>query len=73
MNAKKFIDEAISLPVEERVFIIDSLLRTLNQPEPDIDDEWGMIAQKRLEEMRSGKVKPIPGKEVFRKIRERFE
>jgi len=69
---EKLIDEALSLPVEERAIVIDVLLKSLNMPDPDIDKKWIEIAQRRLEELRSGKVKPIPGKEVFNKIHERF-
>ena len=70
---KEIIQEAESLPVEERVMVIDSLLRSLNPPSVEIDREWAEIAKRRLAELRSGSVKPIPGNEVFAKIRERFE
>jgi hypothetical protein len=39
----------------------------------EIDREWAEVAKRRLAELRSGSVKPIPGNEVFAKIRERFE
>jgi len=56
---KQIIQEAESLPVEEtRV---------------EIDREWVKVAKRRLAELRSGVAKPIPGEEVFGKIRERFE
>ena len=70
---KKIIQEAESLPVEERAVVIDSLLRSLNPPSIEIDREWVKVAKRRLAELRSGAVKPIPGNEVFAKIRERFE
>ncbi len=70
---KEIIQEAESLPVEERVMVIDSLLRSLNPPSIEIDREWMKVAKRRLAELRSGAVKPIPGNEVFAKIRERFE
>jgi len=70
---KEIIQEAESLPVEERAIIIDSLLRSLNPPSAEIDKEWVMIAKRRLSELRSGSIKAIPGNEVFTKIRERFE
>jgi len=70
---KEIIEEAESLPVEERAIVIDSLLRSLNPPSVEIDREWAKIAKRRLAELRSGNVKPIPGNEVLAKIRERFE
>ena len=69
---QKIIDEALSLPVEERAFIADSLLKSLNRPDPEIDKKWIEVAKRRLEEIRTGKVKPIPGDEVFAKIQKRF-
>ena len=73
MNTNELINEAVSLPVEKRVLIVDSLLQSLNQPNSEIDKKWNKIAQKRLMEMRSGKIKPISGEQVFKKIWEKFE
>jgi len=69
---KEIIQEAESLPVEERAMVIDSLLRSLNPPSAEIDREWLSVAKRRLAELRSGSVKPNPGNEVFSKIRKRF-
>jgi len=71
-KTKRLIEEALSLPVEERAIIADSLLRSLNMPDKIIDAKWAEAARKRLEEIRSGKVKPIPGEEVFAEILGRF-
>ena len=73
MNTKELIDEAVSLPIEKRVLVVDSLLQSLNQPESEIDKKWNEVAQKRLMEMRSGKIEPIPGEQVFKKIWNKFE
>ena len=73
MNTKKLIDEAVSLPVEERALIVDSLLRSLNPSESEIDKKWAAIAKRRLAELRSGSVKTVPGEEVFEKIWKRFD
>ncbi|MFA7173526.1 MAG: addiction module protein [Kiritimatiellia bacterium] len=59
------IDEAKQLPVEQRAMVIDSLLRTLNRPDSHVDRQWADVAKRRLDELRSGKVKPVPGDEVF--------
>ena len=72
MKIKRLIEEALSLPVEERAVIADSLLRSLNVPNPDIDAKWAEVAKKRLQELRSGKVKPIPGEEVFSEVTNRL-
>ena len=68
----EIIHEAESLPVEDRTLVVDSLLRSLNPPDPEIDKKWAAVARKRLDELRSGRVTPIPGEEVFAKIRKRF-
>ena len=73
MNTKKLIDEAVALPVEERALVVDSLLRSLNQPESEIDEKWIVVARKRLAEMRSGSVEVVPGEKVFDKIWKRFD
>jgi putative addiction module component (TIGR02574 family) len=68
MKTKDLIAEAISLPIEERARIVDSLLKSLNSPEEAIDQKWAATAKERLKEIRSGKVETIPGDEVFAKI-----
>ena len=71
-NTAEIIQEAESLPVEERTLVVESLLRSLNPPDPETDKKWAAVAKRRLEELRSGRVKPVPGEEVFAKIRQRF-
>jgi len=70
---KEIIQEAASLPIEERAMVVDSLLKTLNPPDANIEKEWIKVAKKRLAELRSGRMKAVPGDEVFSKIRQRFE
>ena len=73
MNTKELIDEVVSLPVEERAAVVDSLLQSLNQPETEIDKEWAIVAQRRLSELREGTVKGVPAEQVFERIRQRFD
>lgn len=72
METKNLIDEVISLPVEERIFIADSILRSLNPVTSEVEQKWIKIAKKRFEELKSGKIKAIPGDEVFNKIWQKF-
>ncbi|MFC1777602.1 addiction module protein [Pseudomonadota bacterium] len=37
-----------------------------------MDKEWASVANRRLIEMRSGKVQQVPGEEVFERVRNRF-
>ena len=72
MNTKELIEEVISLPVEDRALVADSVLKSLNKPDNDIDKNWASVSKRRLEELRSGDVKAVPGDEVFARVWERF-
>lgn len=62
----------MSLPVEVRTLLVNKLLESLNPPDKEIDELWAKEAEKRVEDIRTGKVKTIPGEEVFKKIREKI-
>ena len=68
----EIIHEVESFPVEERTFIFDSLLRILNPPDREIDRKWAVVAKSRLDDLRSGRVRAIPGEEVFAKVSRQF-
>lgn len=72
MKTDDLINEVTSLPVEERVMVADLILRSLNPPDSDIDQKWAIAANRRLAELRSGQVQPIPGDEAFGRIWKRF-
>jgi putative addiction module component (TIGR02574 family) len=72
MTIKKIIEDALSLPVEERALLADSLLRSLNMPDAGIDAKWTEVAKRRFQDLRSGKVKPVPGEVVFDRALKRF-
>lgn len=72
MKTQDLIEEAQSLPIEERVRVVDSLLRSLNPPESEIDRQWAAVAQQRLAELESGAVEAVPGDTVFQKIRDKY-
>ena len=72
-SAMRLIDEASLLPVEERIFVVDSLLRTLNSVNDEIGAAWVAVAERRREELRSGRVQGIPAEEVFEEARRLVE
>ena len=71
-GTREIIQEAAALPVEERVIVIDSLLRSLNVPDAETDSQWVALAQSRLAQLRSGQVRAVLGDKVFSRIKERF-
>jgi len=64
--------EAISLPVDMRTQLVDKLLQSLHPIQKEIDELWAIEAEKRVQELRTGKTTSIPGEDVFRKIGERL-
>ena len=68
VKTQELFDEAVSLPVEIRVELVDKLLRSLHPVQKEIDELWAAEAEKRVEEIKSGKVKTVLGDEVFKKI-----
>jgi len=68
IKSAELFDEAVSLPVEIRTQLVDKLLRSLHPVQKEIDKLWTAEAEKRVEEIKSGKAKTIPGDEVFKKV-----
>ena len=70
--AKKVFDDALSLPAEARVGLVEKLLTSLNLPtQPEIDRLWAEEAEKRIARIDKGEVKLVPGKRVFSVIRKK--
>jgi putative addiction module component (TIGR02574 family) len=71
--AKKFADEALLLPREDRAELVEKLLQSLNVPtQKQIDRLWAKEAEKRVKEYEQGKIKAIDGEQVFKEIRDRL-
>ena len=72
--SEKLLQEVLSLPSHLRTELIDKLIESLNIPiQKDIDELWAEEVEKRISDINSGKVKSIPGEEVFEEIRNRFK
>jgi putative addiction module component (TIGR02574 family) len=69
----KVIEEALSLPADARLNLIEKLLLSLNLPiDEEIDRMWAEEAEHRISQIEEGKVKLVPGDEVFKKIRKKY-
>jgi hypothetical protein len=71
MTTRELLELALSLPVEERLLLADSILKSVNAPDSLIDVSWVEEAKRRLAELRSGKVRSIPARSVLDAIYER--
>ena len=56
----------VLLPVEDRTYLAEQLLASLD--ESDLEQQWASEAKRRRDDIRSGRVKPIPAEEVYRRI-----
>lgn len=70
----RVIEEALSLPTDIRLSLIEKLLMSLNRP---VDEEnnllWADEAQRRIAQLEEGNAKLVSGEEVFAKIRGKQE
>ncbi len=72
LKTEDLIQAAVSLPVELRARLVDELLKSLNPAQAEIDELWAAEAERRVDEIESGKVQPVPGEQVFRELRKRL-
>ena len=72
MKNNHLFEEAVTLPVEMRAELMEKLLLSFHPTKKNIDKMWGMEAEKRVKEIKNGKVKVIPGDEVFKKVHKRL-
>jgi putative addiction module component (TIGR02574 family) len=66
----RVFEDALSLPADERLHLVERLLTSLNLPvDKEIDRLWAEEAQRRVAQIESGQVKLVPGEDVFARIR----
>ncbi len=71
--ARKFMKEALLLPLEDRAELVEQLLQSLNIPtQEEIDRLWIEEAEKRVREYEEGKIKSLDGEQVLREIRNKY-
>ena len=66
----ELLKKALALPPEARAALADSLLESLDEEPLDegVEAAWSEEIKRRIEEIDSGKVKPIPWEEARRQI-----
>lgn len=70
MTVDQITKEALSLPADVRALLADRLVESLDPAEEGpLRAVWAAEASRRLEEIRSGKVKAIAGPEGIERVR----
>jgi putative addiction module component (TIGR02574 family) len=71
---EEILRAALELPPLTRAMLADHLLQSLDVPEQkEIDDAWAAEAERRMEEIREGKVETIDGELVIKELKSRFK
>jgi len=61
--------QARKLSPSERLRLVDEILASLDEPDPNIDRLWAKEAEDRLAAYRRGEIKAIPLEQVLAKYR----
>lgn len=72
--ADKVFNDALSLPSDVRMSLVDKLLTSLNKPtHTDIDLLWAEEAERSVFQIDQGDAALISGDEVFANIRRKYQ
>ena len=68
--------EALSLPSKDRAVLTRALIQSFDEApveDPaDVEQAWHDEVNRRVEEIKSGRVKGVPAEEVFAKLRAKY-
>jgi len=70
ITVEQIVEEALALPSEARALLADRLVESLDPAEDGyLRQLWVKEAQRRIEEVRSGRVTPVSGEAAFSQVR----
>jgi putative addiction module component (TIGR02574 family) len=69
-TTEQLLSDAMALPEDDRLQLVEALIASL-QPthRPPFDESWRDVIERRSEELRTGKVKPLSWPEVKQQAR----
>jgi putative addiction module component (TIGR02574 family) len=69
-ETSEVLAKAMQLSSHQRGLLIDRLVESLDDEaaDPDAEEAWAEEIKRRIDDIRSGKVKLIPGEEVLREL-----
>ncbi|NOX89393.1 MAG: addiction module protein [Calditrichaeota bacterium] len=66
MSTKEILEKALRLKPEDRLMLVEGLIKSLDEPDKKLDDIWAEEAEKRLRAYREGRLEGIPMEEIFK-------
>lgn len=66
MESQEILEQALQLRPAERFILVEGLLRSLEEPNKQLDTIWADEAEKRLKAYRAGRMQTIPMEDIFR-------
>ena len=73
MTVEQITSEVLALPDEARARLADRLVESLDPADESyLHKVWADEARRRLDEVRSGRVKTIPGDEALAQVRRKL-
>ena len=64
-TSESLLMKALVLNPQDRFLLVDELVRSLDEPNKEIDAIWADEAEKRLRAHREGKTQGVPFNDVF--------
>lgn len=73
-QASEILEKALALSTEERGLLIDRLVESLDEgtAEEGVEAAWDEEIKRRIDDIRKGRVKTIPGEQVLCEMAEEF-
>ncbi len=66
MNTKELLEQALKLKPQERLILVEGLIKSLDEPDKKLDELWAEEVEKRLKAYREGRLEGIPMDDIFR-------
>lgn len=66
MSTKELFDEAMKLKPEDRFSLVEGLIKSLDEPDKNLDLIWAEESERRLKAYREGALQGIPLEAIFK-------
>jgi putative addiction module component (TIGR02574 family) len=73
-QVSEVLEKALALSTHDRGLLIDHLIESLDEApaEEGVEEAWGEEIKRRVDDIRTGKIKMIPGEQVLRDLAKEF-